>query len=46
VEAFTRLNVGKIPLTNDELIRALFLRRFGPDNKVIYTEYGGHGVLS
>ena len=26
VEAFTRLNVGKIPLTNDELIRALFLR--------------------
>lgn len=29
VEAFTRLNVGKIPLTNDELIRALFLRRSG-----------------
>ena len=27
VEAFTRLNAGKIPLTNDELIRALFLRR-------------------
>ena len=27
VAAFTRLNVGKIPLTNDELIRALFLRR-------------------
>ena len=27
VGAFTRLNVGKIPLTNDELIRALFLRR-------------------
>ena len=26
VDAFTRLNVGKIPLTNDELIRALFLR--------------------
>ncbi|MDP3517736.1 MAG: DUF262 domain-containing protein [Pseudohongiella sp.] len=26
VAAFTRLNVGKIPLTNDELIRALFLR--------------------
>ena len=25
VEAFTRLNVGKIPLTNAELIRALFL---------------------
>ena len=27
VNAFTRLNVGKIPLSNDELIRALFLRR-------------------
>jgi len=33
VEAFTRLNVGKIPLTNDELIRALFLRRSGPEEK-------------
>ena len=30
VDAFTRLNVGKIPLTNDELIRALFLRRRAP----------------
>lgn len=27
VNAFTRLNVGKIALTDDELIRALFLRR-------------------
>jgi hypothetical protein len=27
VAAFTRLNVGKIPLTDGELIRALFLRR-------------------
>ncbi len=27
VAAFTRLNVGKIPLTEAELIRALFLRR-------------------
>ncbi len=26
VAAFTRLNVGKIPLTDEELIRALFLR--------------------
>ena len=26
VDVFARLNVGKIPLTNDELIRALFLR--------------------
>jgi uncharacterized protein with ParB-like and HNH nuclease domain len=33
VDAFTRLNVGKIPLTNDELIRALFLRRTGQDDK-------------
>lgn len=33
VDAFTRLNVGKIPLTNDELIRALFLRRTGPDEQ-------------
>ena len=33
VDAFTRLNVGKIPLTNDELIRALFLRRTGPDEE-------------
>lgn len=33
VEAFARLNVGKIPLTNDELIRALFLRRSGPGDK-------------
>jgi len=31
VDAFTRLNVGKIPLTNDELIRALFLRRTRAD---------------
>ena len=31
VEAFTRLNVGKIPLTNNELIRALFLRQRGPN---------------
>lgn len=27
VRAFTRLNAGKIPLSDDELIRALFLRR-------------------
>ena len=34
VQAFTRLNVGKIPLTNDELIRALFLRREGCQDHV------------
>lgn len=35
IEAFTRLNIGKIPLTNSELIRALFLqaRKFGADSK-------------
>lgn len=27
VDIFTRLNIGKIPLTNAELIKALFLRR-------------------
>jgi hypothetical protein len=32
VDAFTRLNVGKIPLTNDELIRALFLKRSNPED--------------
>jgi hypothetical protein len=37
VEAFTRLNVGKIPLTNDELIRALFLRRTGPGGEETET---------
>ena len=31
VDAFTRLNVGKIPLTNDELVRALFLKSSGND---------------
>ena len=29
VNAFTRLNIGKIPLTNAELIRALFLKHSG-----------------
>lgn len=32
VAAFTRLNVGKIPLTEAELIRALFLRRARQDD--------------
>jgi hypothetical protein len=31
VDVFTRLNVGKIPLTNDELVRALFLRKQAGD---------------
>ena len=41
VDAFTRLNVGKIPLTNDELIRALFLKRSGPeDSESEGTQFG------
>lgn len=32
IAAFTRLNVGKIPLTEAELIRALFLRRAAKDD--------------
>jgi hypothetical protein len=38
VDAFTRLNVGKIPLTNAELIRALFLRsrNFDGDSKDVH----------
>lgn len=36
VKVFTRLNVGKIPLTNAELIKALFLNssNFGSDDEV------------
>lgn len=34
IAAFTRLNVGKIPLTNGELIRALFLKR-GKDQREV-----------
>lgn len=37
VAAFTRLNVGKIPLTNDELIRALFLRHSGSDESEAHS---------
>lgn len=32
VAAFTRLNIGKIPLTEAELVRALFLRRAAQDD--------------
>lgn len=32
VAAFTRLNIGKIPLTEAELVRALFLRRAAKDD--------------
>lgn len=33
IESFTRINLGKIPLTNSELIKAMFLqtRNFGPE---------------
>ncbi|MCY4303273.1 MAG: DUF262 domain-containing protein [Aestuariivita sp.] len=32
INVFTRLNVGKIPLTETELVRALFLRRAAQDD--------------
>ena len=34
IDIFTRLNIGKIPLTNSELVKALFLRsgNFGKDD--------------
>lgn len=40
VEIFTRINIGKIPLTNAELIKALFLGRnnFGPDEERIKSK--------
>jgi hypothetical protein len=34
-DAFTRLNVGKIPLTNAELIRALFLKSRNFDERTV-----------
>lgn len=37
IDIFTRLNVGKIPLTNAELIKALFLRR-GIANEAIQNQ--------
>ena len=44
VSAFTRLNIGKIPLTNDELIKALFLKQdspieVGPTKTQIHISY-------
>ena len=33
VDIFTRLNIGKIPLTNAELIKALFVLNTGEDNE-------------
>lgn len=35
-EVFQRLNIGKIPLTNSELIKALFLSNNNYDNDVIF----------
>ncbi|MFC2039868.1 DUF262 domain-containing protein [Chloroflexota bacterium] len=37
IEIFTRINMGKIPLTNSELVRALFLKK---DN----FDYGSVGI--
>jgi uncharacterized protein with ParB-like and HNH nuclease domain len=33
IDVFTRLNIGKIPLTNSELIKALFLGTANPNNR-------------
>lgn len=33
IDVFTRLNIGKIPLTNAELIKALFLGKANPNNR-------------
>jgi len=33
IDIFTRLNIGKIPLTNAELIKALFLSTANPNNQ-------------
>lgn len=33
IDIFTRLNIGKIPLTNAELIKALFLGKANPENQ-------------
>ena len=33
--SFTRLNIGKIPLTEAELVRALFLRRAAQDDETL-----------
>lgn len=33
IDIFSRLNIGKIPLTNAELIKALFLGKAGPNNQ-------------
>lgn len=39
IDTFTRLNIGKIPLTNAELIKALFLQKSNFDsNKVIQRQ--------
>ncbi len=45
VDAFTRLNVGKIPLTNDELIRALFFTSFRPRREGCYESAAAHSFL-
>lgn len=39
IDIFTRLNIGKIPLTNAELIKALFLGTANPNNKKQKANY-------
>ncbi|MBM7577875.1 DUF262 domain-containing protein [Jeotgalibacillus terrae] len=39
IDLFTRINIGKIPLTNAELIKALFLSKTNLGNNVSQHEY-------
>lgn len=39
IDIFTRLNIGKIPLTNAELIKALFLGTANPNNQSQKANY-------
>lgn len=44
ISVFTRLNVGKIPLTDSELIKALFLNRSNFDKTTINLEAQQHEI--
>ncbi|WP_269899856.1 DUF262 domain-containing protein [Paenalcaligenes faecalis] len=35
IDVFSRINIGKIPLTNAELVRALFLRNYHPQSNQV-----------
>lgn len=38
IDVFTRINMGKIPLTNSELVKALFLQKKNFDERQIYLQ--------